>query len=216
MEEYSWEHPLDIVLIATGNPRGFSHVNEVPCPLLDRVELIYTPLPDIEIEREIMLRERFKVEDNYIKKTNIKEVFFSCSRLEEIEREIVLPWWIIYLLNGAIDYSRKYSQIDRKPSLRASNRAINHNTYAGAELNNRKVVYFKDACEGLKLALRERVELRPDLIDFDNPAESFKRVDELSEDPLWNALEDSVDLFLKGCNREKLARELRSFASEGD
>lgn len=214
LEEYNWEHPLDIVLIATGNPRGFSHVNEVPRPLLDRLELIYTPLPDREVEREIMLREKFKVEDNYIEQTKIEEVFLPCTRLEEIEREIVLPWWIIYLLNGAIDYSRKCSQIDKKPSLRASNRAINH-TYSGAELDNRKVTSLRDACEGLKLALRGRVELRADLIDFDNPAESFKRIDELSEDLLWNALEDSADLLLEGCNRERLTRELKSLASEG-
>jgi hypothetical protein len=161
-----------------------------------------------------MLREKFKVEDNYIEQTKIKEVSLPCTSLEEIEREIVLPWWIIYLLNGAIAYSRKCSLIDKKPSLRASNRAINH-TYAGAELDNRKVAYLIDACEGLKLALRGRVELRPDLIDFDNPAESFKRIDELSEDLLWNALEDSVDLFLEGCNREKLERDLKSLASEG-
>jgi hypothetical protein len=31
--------------MATGNPEGFSHVNEVPRPLIDRLETIYLDLP---------------------------------------------------------------------------------------------------------------------------------------------------------------------------
>jgi Mg-chelatase subunit ChlI len=213
LEEYNWEYPLDIILIATGNPQGFSHVNEVPRPLLDRLELIYMPLPSKEVEREIMLRERFRTKENYFELPEEEQDYVAQITPEEVERDVILPWWLTYLLNEAITYSRKCSLLDRKPSLRGS-RALDH-TYASAELDKRKVACLKDACDGLKLALRGRMELRPDLIDFENPAESFKRTDELSEDLLWNAVENSVALFLEGCDREKLANNLRSLASEG-
>jgi MoxR-like ATPase len=215
LEEYKWEHPLDIVIIATGNPQGFSHINEVPRPLLDRLELIYMPLPNKEIEREIMLREKFVVKEDYFEQTKVLEPPWQQLNLEKkIERKVILPWWILYLLNEAIDYSRRCSLLDRKPSIRGSYRALDH-TYASAELDNRRVACLKDACYGLKLALRGRIELRPDLIDFDNASLTFKRTDELCEDLLWNALENTKSLFLQGCHREQLIREINSLKSEG-
>ena len=48
LEEYNWEYPLDLLVVSTGNPEGFSHVNEVPRPLLDRLETVYMDLPDEE------------------------------------------------------------------------------------------------------------------------------------------------------------------------
>ena len=212
LEEYNWEHPLDIVLVATGNPQGFSHVNEVPRPLLDRLELIYMPLPTKDIEMEIMLREKFKME-NYLQKGKKEGKCLPYEiNLREIERKVVLPWWIMYLLNESISHSRKCGLLDRKTSLRGSYRALDH-TYASAELENRRVGYLQDAVVGLKLALRGRIELKPDLIDFENPEESFKRTDELSEDLLWNAFENLSPSILTDCDRERLARDIRLICS---
>lgn len=59
LEEYNWEYPLDLLVVATGNPEGFSHVNEVPRPLLDRLETVYMDLPDESVEFAIMVMERF-------------------------------------------------------------------------------------------------------------------------------------------------------------
>ena len=214
LEEYNWEHPLDIILVATGNPQGFSHVNEVPRPLLDRLELIYMPLPSKEVAREIMLRERFRTDDNYAQTTEAEQVCLPHTSPQGLERDTILPWWHTHLLNEAVTYSRECSLLDKRPSVRGSNRALDH-TCAGAELDNRAVAYLKDACDGLKLALRGRIELRPDLTDFENPAENFRRTNELSEDLLWNALENSADLFLEGCDREKLAADIRTLSLDG-
>jgi MoxR-like ATPase len=213
LEEYNWEHPLDNVIIATGNPQGFSHINEVPRPLLDRLELIYMPLPDKEIEREIMLRERFKLKKDYFDQEQPLLDTISRISLDEIERQVILPWWILFLLNEALDYSRRCSMLDKKPSIRGSYRALDH-TYASAEMANRKVAHLEDASYGLKLALRGRMELRPDLMDFDNPQETFKRTDELSEDLLWNALENVKESLLAGSDRDQLARDICSFWAE--
>ena len=49
---------------------------------------------------------------------------------------------------------------------------------------------LKDVASGLKLALRGRVQLRQDLVDFDSPRETMRRIDELSEDLLRNGLID--------------------------
>ena len=213
LEEYNWEHPLDIVLVATGNPQGFSHVNEVPRPLLDRLELIYMPLPTKEIEMEIMLREKFKTE-NYLQDSEREEDCLPQKiNMKENERKVVLPWWIMHLLNESISHSRKCGLLDRKTSLRGSYRALDH-TYASTELENRKVGYLQDAVAGLKLALRGRIELKPDLIDFENPEESFKRTDEVSEDLLWNAFENLRFSILAECDRERLAKDIRLICSE--
>lgn len=214
LEEYNWEHPLDIMLIATGNPQGFSHVNEVPRPLLDRLELIYMPLPSKEVEREIMLRERFRTEEDRFQPIGAEQSCMSHIRPEEVERDVALPWWIIYILNEAVTYSRKCSLLDRKPSIRGSNKALDH-TYASIELKNRKIACLEDVCDGLKLALRGRMELLPDMIDYENPAESFKRTDEVSEDLLWNAVENCASMFLEGSDRNKLARDIKALSSEG-
>jgi len=65
LEEYAWERPIDLFFIATGNPSGFAHVNRIPEPLLDRLELIPMGLPEEAVEREIMHRERFRVREDF-------------------------------------------------------------------------------------------------------------------------------------------------------
>ncbi len=210
LEEYNWEHPLDLVLVATGNPQGFSHVNEVPRPLLDRLELIYMDLPEKETEREIMLTEKFKIKENYYQPIERKETF-SSSTLEELERKVVSPWWITDLVNQTVRHSRKCRWLDKKASIRGSIKGLDH-TYASVELENRKVANLKNAYQGLKLALRGRTGLRADLIDYDNPKESFRKADEVTEDLLWNALEDFDFRF--EMDREKLGSELKSLIAE--
>ncbi|MDO8786180.1 MAG: ATP-binding protein, partial [Syntrophales bacterium] len=212
LEEYNWEHPLDIVLVATGNPQGFSHVNEVPRPLLDRLELIYMPLPTKDIEMEIMLREKFKTKEYSLDVEKGEDCFPHGINMADIERKVSLPWWIIYLLNESMSHSRKCGLLEKTASLRGSYRALDH-TYAGAELENRNIAYLQDVVAGLKLALRGRIELKPDLIDFENPGESFKRTDEVSEDLLWNAFENLTPSLLADCDREKLARDIRLICS---
>jgi len=214
LEEYNWQHPLDLILVATGNPRGFSHVYEIPRPLLDRLELIYMDMPEEAVEREIMLRERFRVKDNYEEVVGAKEEdLIPYSELEErIKRTVAAPWWIIDVVNRTVRHSRTCPKLEKKASIRASNKAIDH-TYASVEMENREVANLKDAYDGLKLALRGRIGLSPEYLDLDEPRRSFVRSDRLVEDLMWNALEDFDTGILEGCDREKLAQELNSILS---
>jgi len=188
LEEYNWEHYLDLIMIATGNPDGFSHVNEVPRPLLDRLELIYMDLPEESIEREIMLEEKFKLREDYYPRVR-SETAFEIPSMSEMERKVIAPWWIIDLVNGAVRHSRVCNFLDKKASIRGSTRALDH-TYASVELENRKVAGLADAFMGMTLALRGRIRLRADLLDFENPKESFRKTDRVTEDLLWNAVEN--------------------------
>lgn len=214
LEEYSWEHPLDLVLIATGNPRGFAHVNELPRPLLDRLEPIYMDLPGEEIERQIMLKETFKPEP-YAGVDSEEEL--SYPEPQEIERRVIVPWWIVDVLNKSVRYSRICPYVEKRASVRASNKALDH-TYASVELENHNVASLKHACYGLRLALRGRIGLRADLIDLDNPKKNFKLGDELSADFIWNVFEDLKDKteFLGEYDSQKLSPELASLLSEAD
>ncbi|MFC2007342.1 AAA family ATPase [Chloroflexota bacterium] len=190
LEEYNWEHPLDLILIATGNPRGFTHVNEIPRPLLDRLEPVYMDLPEEDVEREIMLKETFHVRTGRANDTEDDET--PLLRAKDVDRKVVAPWWIIDIVNKVVRYSRTCPYVERKPSLRATNRALDH-TFASAELDNRSVVNLRHAYYGLRLALRGRVGLRADLLDFDDPAQSFRLGDELVTDFMWNVFEDMKD-----------------------
>lgn len=214
LEEYNWQHPLDLILVATGNPRGFSHVYEIPRPLLDRLELIYMDMPGEAVEREIMLRERFGIRDGYEQFFEPKEEnLILYSELEEkIKRTVAAPWWIVDIVNRTVRHSRTCPKLEKKASIRASYRAIDH-TYASVEMENREVANLKDAYDGLKLALRGRIGLSPEYLDLDEPRRSFIRSDRLVEDLMWNALEDFDPSILEGCDREELAQELNSILS---
>ncbi len=214
LEEYNWQHPLDLFLIATGNPRGFSHVYEVPRPLLDRLELIYMDLPEEEVEREIMLRERFSIKQGYYEGAEPQDrQLIPYSELEkQIKRAVVAPWWIVDLVNKTVRYSRICTKLERKASIRASNKAIDH-TYASTEIEKRRVTSLKDAYYGLRLALRGRIALSPEYLDLDEPKKSFKRSDRLVEDLLWNTLEDFEPGMFEGCDTQKLAEEIKSLLS---
>lgn len=211
LEEYNWEHLLDLVLIATGNPQGFSHVNEIPRPLLDRLELIYMGLPDEDVERDIMLHEAFQVNNDLATGTSDEPPY---PRLEDIERRVITPWWIIDILNKAVRYSRICPYIEKRPSIRATYRSLDH-TCASVELDNRRIANLRHAYHGLKLALRGRVGLRADLIDFDRPEKALKLTEELSADFMWNAFEDMRGNggYLEDCDKAQLSHELASLVS---
>ncbi len=211
LEEYNWQYPLDIVLIATGNPRGFSHVHEVPRPLLDRLELIYMDMPEEAEERDIMLRERFGIKANHIYEEDFIPDFQADANAT---RTVAAPWWIVDLVNRTVRHSRTCPRLEKRASIRASTRSLDH-TYASAELENRQVVNLKDAFDGLKLALRGRISLGPEFLDMDEPRKSFMRADLLVEDLLWNALEDFPADFLDGCDEKKLEKELAVMATMG-
>ena len=211
LEEYNWEHWLDLVLIATGNPLGFSHVNEVPRPLLDRLELIYMDLPEEDTEREIMLKEKFSVRADHNQLLEQGETPPYPS-LEDVERNVAAPWWIIDLVNGAVRQSRTCQWLEKKASIRATTKAIDH-TYASVELENRQVANLTDVAHALKLALRSRVGLRADLVDFESAKNSLERCDELAEYLLCRALAD-LDFQWEASNH-RLAAELNSLLTEG-
>jgi hypothetical protein len=74
----------------------------------------------------------------------------------------------------------------------------------------RRVVRLQDVGDGLKLALRGRVQLRQDLIDFDNPRETMHKVDELSEDLVYNGLIDMGRDITYAWDRTALETEVRA------
>ena len=207
LEEYNWEYPLDLVLIATGNPMGFAHVNEIPRPLLDRLEPVYMDLPEEDIEKEIMLKETFRVRLGQETDPEVSEQLYLSP--DDIARKVAAPWWIIDILNKAVRYSRICPYVEKKPSIRATNKALDH-TYASVEMENKRVASVRHAYYGLRLALSARVGLRADLIDFDNPKKAFILGYQLTEDFVRNAFEDMRNQaeLLGNCNRRKLGAEL--------
>ncbi|MDZ4247447.1 MAG: AAA family ATPase, partial [Dehalococcoidia bacterium] len=186
LEEYNWEHPLDLLLVATGNPQGFSHVNEVPRPLLDRLELIYMDLPEENVEAEIMMQERFRIKEPF-QEEKFEDILHTS--MEGIERDVVVPWWLADMVNKSVRFSRVCRWLDKKSSIRGTTKSLDH-TYASAEMENRKVARLKDVSSGLKLALRGRIGLRLDLVDLENPRESLHKTDEVIEDMLFNTIEE--------------------------
>jgi len=204
LEEYNWEYPLDLLVISTGNPEGFSHVNEVPRPLIDRLETIYMDLPDEEIEFAIMMTERFGARNGSDPEWTLPDEF---PTIDDARRTVLAPWWILSLINKSVRQSRTCRWLDKKASIRGTTRAIDH-TYSSTEMERRTVTRLKDVGAGLRLALRGRVQLRQDLIDYDNPRETMRKVDELSEDLLRNALVDLGNEVMGGWDRTDIEKDL--------
>ncbi|MHC1585895.1 MAG: AAA family ATPase [Candidatus Syntropharchaeia archaeon] len=216
LEEYSWERPIDIVFIATGNPEGFSHVNRIPEPLLDRLEMIHMDMPEEETEKEIMFKEKFRINENYFGngKEGIKPEFRP-RNIEHLHRKGAVPWWIIDILNKTTRYTRKCPTCDKGASIRGAIKAIDH-TYSSLEIENRYVATLRDACDGLKLALRGRIKIRPDLLGFgDKPEESFRKTDEVVEDIMWHASKKVSEKIYEEikCDDEMLSEEMRFILS---
>jgi len=213
LEEYNWVRPIDIFFVATGNPTGFSHVNRVPEPLLDRLELITMRLPEEDIERKIMLKEGFRIHDDfYIEKRRKKlnEPFYA--QPSDLKRRSFAPWWIVDTVSKAVRYTRNCPNIDRGASIRGSIRSLDH-ALSSAELNKKLVLGLADVSEGLKLSLRGRIRLRADLIGFDDSPTTFMlKNDEVVEDILWYATRDVGTSILKALEDEfeplQLAKEI--------
>lgn len=209
LEEYNWEYPLDLVVLATGNPEGFSHVNEVPRPLLDRLETIYMDLPDEDVEFFIMMNERFGMKNGNARE---EEMVVDFPDAAELKRKVYAPWWVLSMINKAVRQSRACRWLDRKASIRGTTRAIDH-AYSSTEMERRHVPRLTDLGKGLRLALRGRVQLRQDLVDFENPRETMRKVDEVSEDLLRNALLDLSNEITVGWKKEDLMKETEAMVA---
>ncbi|MEE8418845.1 MAG: AAA family ATPase [Dehalococcoidales bacterium] len=212
LEEYNWQHPLDLVFVATGNPTGFSHVNDIPRPLLDRLELVYMDLPDEEVEKKIMLKEGFNEQSNGQSESAFEQP--RSFQPEDIVRKVAAPWWIIDIVNKAVRHSRICPFVEKRPSIRATIRALDH-TYASVELESRRVANLRQAFYGLRLSLRGRIGLRADLVDFEEPRKSFNLAGSLVEDFLWNVVENirKGPDFLGEWDRKKVGAELAEILS---
>jgi len=199
LEEYAWERPIDLFFIATGNPSGFAHVNRIPEPLLDRLELIPMGLPEEAVEREIMHRERFRVrEDFFAEKGEEAKAEPLRVRPPALRRRAAAPWWIAEVVAKTSRYTRECPNIDRGASIRGSIRGLDH-ACSSTEMRNGSVTNLADAAKGLKLALRGRTRLRADLIGFDEqPDAAMARSDEVVEDVMWYAVQDVGTRILAG------------------
>jgi len=219
LEEYNWVRPIDIFFVATGNPTGFSHVNRVPEPLLDRLELIPMTLPDENIEREIMLKESFKIRDEFfLDKTKMTTEEPIYVKPEELKRRASVPWWIVDAVEKTVRYSRDCPNIDRGSSIRGSIKSLDH-TLSSTERVGKSVAGLREASDGLKLALRGRIRLRADLVGFDDsPASFMVKNDEVVEDILWYAARDVGISILKGVEIDprQLAGEINAILSSDD
>lgn len=214
LEEYNWQYPLDLVFVGTGNPTGFSHVNDIPRPLLDRLELIYMDMPEEEVERKIMLEEGFKDSSDGSRSTDIDQSQIYTP--EDVARKVMAPWWIIDIVNKSVRHSRICSHVEKRPSIRASIRALEH-TFSSVEIENKKVANLEHAFYGTRLSLRGRIGLRADLIDFEQPSKAFILADKLSEDFVWNAFENLCrqGSFMGEWDRKKAADEVIQLESSG-
>jgi Mg-chelatase subunit ChlI len=219
LEEYNWVRPIDIFFVATGNPTGFSHVNRVPEPLLDRLELIPMALPEENIEREIMLKEGFRVREEFFlerKKTTTEEPIYV--KPDELRRRASAPWWIVDTVEKTVRYTRDCPNIERGSSIRGSIKSLDH-TLSSTERSGRRVAGLREASDGLKLALRGRIRLRADLVGFDDsPAAFMVKNDEVVEDVFWYAARDVGLAVLKGVDLDhrQLAGEINAALSEGE
>lgn len=206
LEEYAWERPIDLFFVATGNPSGFAHVNRIPEPLLDRLELIPMSLPDEAVEREIMHMERFRVYDDFFTEGEKAEgpgpLYVNPSALR---RRVAAPWWIAEVIAKTSRYTRECPNIDRGASIRGSIKGLDH-TLSSTEMRKGSVSNLTDAAMGLKLALRGRTRLRADLVGFDEqPDAVMKRNDEVVEDIMSHAVGEVGAAVLAGLEVDQRA-----------
>lgn len=185
LEEYGWEYPLDLCVMATGNPEGFSHVNEVPRPLIDRLETIYLDLPEEDVELGIMMNGRGLRESTCGSYPPL--LLFDLPTEDPAGNRAYAPWWLLKLINRAVRQSRVCRWLERSSSIRGTMRALDH-TYSTACMRGSELANMEDAALGVRLALRGRIHLRDDLVEINDPAETFRRVDELSGDLIRTAL----------------------------
>jgi hypothetical protein len=164
-------------------------------------------LPDEEVEKQIMLAERFNDKENGSKIPEHGQPRYY--EPEDIARKVAAPWWVLDVVNKAVRHSRTCPYVEKRPSIRATIKALDH-TYSSVEIENKKVASIRHAFYGLRLALRGRIGLRADLIDFEEPKKTFTLAGQLSEDFLWNVFEDIHDdrSFIGEWDRKQAGQEL--------
>jgi hypothetical protein len=166
-------------------------------------------LPDEDVEFFIMINERFGMKNGDIRE---EERTIDFPDVSDLGRKVYTPWWILSLINKAVRQSRTCRWLDRKASIRGTTRAIDH-TYSTTEMEKRRVPRLVDVSKGLKLALRGRVQLRQDLVDFENPRETMRKVDEISDDLLRNALLDLSNEITVGWKKEDVMKEAEAMVA---
>jgi Mg-chelatase subunit ChlI len=222
LEEYNLEQPVDLIIIATGNPEGFAHVNRIPSSILDGLELIHMDIPKEDVEKEIMIKEAFKFDlsDYYaVHRDEIRRSRYLRLDRGLLERTAIMPWWISYIVSKTIEYTRLCQNLDRGTGICGAKKAIDH-AYASVEMDGRRVANLKDARDGLCLALRGRIRIRSDLIDLRDPKGSFERTDMIVEDMLRHATrsigDDLFEVFSKFLDLKELGEEMDSVLSGSD
>ena len=219
LEEYNWVRPIDLYFIATGNPEGFSHVNRIPEPLLDRLELIPMDMPKGDVLKEIVSKEKFIIDlDNYISQKPTPDYSLDRPDLSLLNIKSALPWWVGDIVRTTVEYTNNCRNIDKGASIRGPIKAIDH-TYANVEMEGKTVASLKDGLCGLKLAMRGRVKIRPELIVARKKAiETFKKIDEVIEDVMWYATKKiSENLFSEiKVDEEGFKEELKIVLSSGE
>ena len=87
------------------------------------------------------------------------------------------------------------------------------------EMKGKNVANLEDAYEGLRLALRGRIGLRPEFIFFEDVGKTFERTDAVVEDMLLNSLNVLGDEIYKGIKNvyetEEFIKEINSLLSNG-
>jgi Mg-chelatase subunit ChlI len=189
LEEYNWKRPVDTILIATGNPENFSHVNKIPRPLMDRIEFVGLPLPDEKTERQIMLKERFRGQEYDLTNdvTKLSETGLFSVDQSVIERQTIVPWWLASVITKSVRYARQCENLEKGPSLRGDIQGIDHAS-SSTELRKRYVCRLEDVCDGLKPAFRGRMKVRPDLVE--SPEYLHSITDDLTVDLIRYASEN--------------------------
>jgi hypothetical protein len=137
---------------------------------MDRLEMVYMDLPEEAIEKEIVLKEQFQDPSGRINidPGETQEKVSALDGTEETEQGVLTPWWILEVIGKAVRLARSCPRFDKKPTIRATIRAFDH-TRSTAEMNQRRVPTLADTGYGLKLALRSRVSLQPEYVNFENP-----------------------------------------------
>jgi hypothetical protein len=120
----------------------------------------------------------------------------------------------VEMVNKSVRHSRICPHVEKRPSIRASIRALEH-TFSSVEIENKRVANLKHVFYGIRLALRGRIGLRADLIDYEQPRKAFDMADKLSEDFLWNAFENLCreTHFMGDWDRKQAAAELTGLVS---
>jgi hypothetical protein len=105
------------------------------------------------------------------------------------QQSVLTPWWIIELISKTLRLARECPRLEKKPTIRAAIKAFDH-TRSTTEMRLRRIPTLGDVMSGLRLALRSRMSLRPDYIDFEDPRANVETIDRITEDVFALAMEE--------------------------